>query len=305
MAPDGVWGFAFTIWPASPLENECSTPTHRAPCVCVHACVCRRWIVVTSCVWARGCGIKDTPGSWDAEWDGGRWGFEITFLAFGAAVILASMHFAYVLPYMARYRLGRFSDPARWYCVTAVGADIPRDSGERVVASAVASAVSSTTASGPPPQPLLRRNAHQTFKFKFEYYPLHPVLDLITCRMLFWTPLLRRLRRPALLTYTGELDGAGRPHGYGRWRDGQSGGESLRGLWQHGVPIGPFICADQSTGFSTRSTQIGYATCCLNATQWDADSGTSDLQLGPLHWGLATTETSVSGHFYSTPLDYA
>ncbi len=39
--------------------------------------------------------------------------------------------------------------------------------------------------------------------------------------------------------YSGELDEDGRPNGWGEWMDNSFHGESLRGYWEEGVPVGP------------------------------------------------------------------
>ena len=212
------------------------------------------------------------------QWDSNvRLDLDLIFVLISLLIVLAKLHFNYILPYMAHHRLGRFADVERWYSITRAGGSVQQG-------RCVTHGDSSTT----------------HFSFKFEYYPMHPLIDTLTCRMAMWSPKLTWLRRGAVLAYTGELDDGGRPHGYGRWRDGQYGGESLRGLWRHGVPIGPFISADQSTGFSFRCAQIGFATCCKDPSQWNASRGPRDFECGPLHWGLACTETSISGQYQLT-----
>ena len=103
--------------------------------------------------------------------------------------------------------------------------------------------------------------------------------------------------RRHIFSYHGELDDEGRPHGIGRWRDSQSRGESLKGLWRHGVPIGPFVSSEQGAGFGFRAVQIAFATCDAKSQLWDANAG-GGTRVGPLHWGVAATETSVTGLYY-------
>ena len=84
-----------------------------------------------------------------------------------------------------------------------------------------------------------------------------------------------------------------------RWRDSQSKGESLKGLWKHGKPIGPFAASEQGSGFGFRSVQIAFATCDKEAFRWDENRGaTMTVHPDGLHWGVASTETSISGSYY-------
>lgn len=53
----------------------------------------------------------------------------------------------------------------------------------------------------------------------------------------------------------------------------------------------------QGSGFAFRAVQIGFATCCADASVWDETKGASTA-IGTLQWGLAATETSISGAFY-------
>ena len=138
--------------------------------------------------------------------------------------------------------------------------------------------------------------------YKFSYAPMEipnvcvPALKR-DGRWRFSSCLLPCCGRRHIFSYHGELDDEGRPHGIGRWRDSQSRGESLKGLWRHGVPIGPFVAAEQGAGFGFRSVQIAFATCDAKADLWDADGG-GGTKVGPLHWGVAATETSINGLYY-------
>lgn len=55
----------------------------------------------------------------------------------------------------------------------------------------------------------------------------------------------RYFTRRAICTFSGDLDERGRPHGFGSWRDTQGKGETLKGFWRHGVPVGPFVASEQ------------------------------------------------------------
>ena len=132
---------------------------------------------------------------------------------------------------------------------------------------------------------------------EYEYYPSELLLLLpsfIPC----WRCVGACLDARALFTYVGERDAEGRPHGYGQWRDTQLKGEVLKGLWRHGVPIGPFISAEQGSGFGFLCVQIGFATCTSDPDEWDATRGSPIASPSALHWGIAAAETSVNGQFY-------
>lgn len=183
-------------------------------------------------------------------------------------LMVSSISHSYLVPYQAQRQKGRFADVRRWYRVKELR---PKGNAD-------------------PTDPSI---------FTFEYYPVSWQLYLVP-GLACWRPAAKALsRRRALFSYAGDLDGEGRPHGVGRWRDTQYKGESLKGLWRHGEPIGPFIASEQGTGFGFRSVQIAFATCCANAELWDATKGDGHLEVGALHWGVAATETSINGHFYS------
>ncbi|KAK9802665.1 hypothetical protein WJX73_002545 [Symbiochloris irregularis] len=63
-----------------------------------------------------------------------------------------------------------------------------------------------------------------------------------------------RNRYEQLLSYEGEVDEQGRPHGYGIWSDTDWHGERLQGMWQHGLPKGPFKARETGSGSSFCST---------------------------------------------------
>ena len=58
--------------------------------------------------------------------------------------------------------------------------------------------------------------------------------------------------RICTFTYEGEVDAQGRPHGFGRWSDSEPHGETLKGTWAKGRPVGPFIASETGSGFSLR-----------------------------------------------------
>ena len=142
-------------------------------------------------------------------------------------------------------------------------------------------------------------SADGSYKFSYQTSELPIILPIVSC---FRCRTLRGcccacLNHRAIFSYTGGIDEQGRPHGIGRWRDTQGKGETLKGMWRHGVPVGPFVASEQGSGFGFRNVQIGFATCCAEAAKWNEDSG-CNTECGELQWGVAATETSINGHFY-------
>ncbi|KAG0370445.1 hypothetical protein BGZ54_006338 [Gamsiella multidivaricata] len=112
---------------------------------------------------------------------------------------------------------------------------------------------------------------------------------------LSWDPDECRLQR-STVTYVGEFDELGQPHGLGEWTDHTFTGEALQGIWEHGVPIGPFKSQEYGTGNAFSSIRIGY---CKNSM--DKDDSTV---FGAAHdhngasYGAAAVECSISGKFF-------
>jgi hypothetical protein len=67
---------------------------------------------------------------------------------------------------------------------------------------------------------------------------------------------------PKQVRYTGERDPSGRPHGLGEWKDTDRGGEVLRGIFQEGIPVAPYITREGAGGGVMRSLRVGFATFC-------------------------------------------
>ncbi|KAI1318050.1 hypothetical protein EDD11_007284 [Mortierella claussenii] len=110
-----------------------------------------------------------------------------------------------------------------------------------------------------------------------------------------WDPDEYRLQRSSI-SYVGEFDELGRPHGLGEWTDNTFTGEALQGIWEHGIPIGPFKSQEYGTGNAFSSIRIGF---CKNST--DVDTSTAfKAARDPkgLSYGAAAVECSVSGKFF-------
>eukprot|EP00993_Chasmostoma_nieuportense_P004248 NODE_492_length_2153_cov_32.290721_g456_i0.p1 GENE.NODE_492_length_2153_cov_32.290721_g456_i0~~NODE_492_length_2153_cov_32.290721_g456_i0.p1 ORF type:complete len:701 (+),score=192.58 NODE_492_length_2153_cov_32.290721_g456_i0:278-2104(+) len=99
--------------------------------------------------------------------------------------------------------------------------------------------------------------------------------------------------------YKGGLDAQNRPHGWGQWLDDSFNGESLRGLWSHGVPIGPFQTREYGSSSAFTCLRVGFATC--REDQWKQSAFFP--KPAPLEIGVASVECCISGSFFhSFPL---
>jgi hypothetical protein len=96
------------------------------------------------------------------------------------------------------------------------------------------------------------------------------------------------------ITYSGEVDKEGRPHGYGRWTDTHWQGEILEGWWDRGIPVAPFKARETGSGSGFQAIRMGYVRCRAD--------GVRELLLmpknAPITAGVASAECSVSGLFF-------
>mmetsp|Transcript_25480 Transcript_25480/g.71262 ORF Transcript_25480/g.71262 Transcript_25480/m.71262 type:complete len:747 (+) Transcript_25480:361-2601(+) len=106
--------------------------------------------------------------------------------------------------------------------------------------------------------------------------------------------LVYLVRRSYRLSYSGEVDQSGRPHGYGLWTDNNWHGETLEGWWRHGYPVGPFRSRETGSGSGFVALRIAYA--------HGRSEGLTEMAMwprnGPLKYGVASAECSVSGFFF-------
>ncbi|DAZ99377.1 TPA: hypothetical protein N0F65_005279 [Lagenidium giganteum] len=104
--------------------------------------------------------------------------------------------------------------------------------------------------------------------------------------------------KKAAVSYCGGLNVDGEPHGYGIWSDNSFHGEQLRGMWENGVPVGPFRSREHGSGYCFVNLRIGF---CQNRGEEDQ---TDQIWFMPKHsskglqWGVASVECSVSGRFF-------
>ncbi|KAF9347459.1 hypothetical protein BGX26_001038 [Mortierella sp. AD094] len=128
----------------------------------------------------------------------------------------------------------------------------------------------------------------------------HPLSKSVNYRTIMfsylsWDPDESRLQR-STVSYVGEFDEFGQPHGLGEWTDHTFTGESLQGIWEHGIPIGPFKSQEYGTGNAFSNIRIGF---CKNSMDKN-DSTVFKAARDPngLSYGAAAVECSVSGKFF-------
>eukprot|EP00922_Rhytidocystis_sp_ex-Travisia-forbesii_P003432 GHVS01005002.1.p1 GENE.GHVS01005002.1~~GHVS01005002.1.p1 ORF type:complete len:1134 (-),score=178.85 GHVS01005002.1:997-3987(-) len=101
--------------------------------------------------------------------------------------------------------------------------------------------------------------------------------------LLVKTKKTRKAKKGHMAWYVGEVDGDGKPHGFGRWKEESTHGEELLGVWHHGVPHAPFKSREWGSG-------SGFIGVCLGWASFGRDNS--------LIWGVGKVECSVSGVFF-------
>ncbi|EEQ97409.1 hypothetical protein Pmar_PMAR029132 [Perkinsus marinus ATCC 50983] len=100
-----------------------------------------------------------------------------------------------------------------------------------------------------------------------------------------------------ICNYHGDVDSEGRPHGFGVWTDDSRHGEILRGVWMRGLPMGPFVSREFSSGSVSVCRRILWAST-------RAEPGITWKYIFPhrkdeCSYGVASVECSVSGYFFN------
>lgn len=99
-------------------------------------------------------------------------------------------------------------------------------------------------------------------------------------------------------SYRGQLDDQKRPHGLGEWSDDAFLGENLKGYFDHGLPVGPFI--SREFGTSNQFASVRLAIWRNVQDPWDHNYTFANARnkRGP-QWGSVRGECSVGGNFFS------
>ncbi|KAI8918971.1 hypothetical protein DFJ77DRAFT_258394 [Powellomyces hirtus] len=98
-------------------------------------------------------------------------------------------------------------------------------------------------------------------------------------------------------SYTGSVNSAGLPHGYGMWCDDCDSGEVTTGYWKNGSPVPPFTAREFGSGDSFAAVKIAYVTCSkLGMNEYKAIPKADEKGI---RYGVAGVECSVSGKFFA------
>ncbi|CAG8434123.1 10039_t:CDS:2 [Funneliformis mosseae] len=101
--------------------------------------------------------------------------------------------------------------------------------------------------------------------------------------------------RHGLVTYVGEVNAEGRPHGRGEWVDDSFDGECLKGIWEDGMPVGPFQARGTGTGDAFHAVRVGLVK--NRYTPWDEWRFYPRPYKSGLDIIVASVECSVSGKY--------
>ncbi|KAF9115876.1 hypothetical protein BGX27_005942 [Mortierella sp. AM989] len=129
------------------------------------------------------------------------------------------------------------------------------------------------------PQPLSKSANYRTVMFSY----------------LSWDPDEFCLERSTVF-YVGEFDEFGQPHGLGEWTDHTYTGEALQGIWEHGIPIGPFKSQEYGTGNAFSNIRVGFCKNSMDKNNSTVFGAVRDPN--GLSYGAAAVECSVSGKFF-------
>ncbi|CAG8558446.1 12529_t:CDS:2 [Ambispora gerdemannii] len=101
--------------------------------------------------------------------------------------------------------------------------------------------------------------------------------------------------RWGMVTYAGEVDAQGRPHGQGEWVDDSFDGECLKGIWERGEPVGPFQSRTSGSGDAFFSVRVGFVK--NSNIGWDEWRIFPKIYRPSLDFDVASVECSVSGKY--------
>ncbi|CEM02740.1 unnamed protein product [Vitrella brassicaformis CCMP3155] len=177
----------------------------------------------------------------------------------------------------------------------------------------------------PPPHPPTLGKADLGAAARIYVFQRIPIMRRY-CSCLLGAPGRRLSKRGGhRARYVGEVDDAGLPHGFGRWREDEYHGEEIVGYWSHGRPCSPFKAREVGTGSGFICMTLGFAKASLPGTSQSRRRPSPCPGLAPhlggdsrspsppsrypsiagwLHdvkgllWGVAEVECSVSGAFF-------
>ncbi|KAI9007233.1 hypothetical protein BC832DRAFT_591817 [Gaertneriomyces semiglobifer] len=98
-------------------------------------------------------------------------------------------------------------------------------------------------------------------------------------------------------SYTGSVNSAGVPHGYGMWCDDADTGEITVGFWKDGCLEPPFKAREFGSGDSFTAVKVAFATCSKLGT--DEYRWMPKIDDNGIRYGMAGVECSVTGRFFA------
>ncbi|KAI9003496.1 hypothetical protein DFJ74DRAFT_694995 [Hyaloraphidium curvatum] len=102
-------------------------------------------------------------------------------------------------------------------------------------------------------------------------------------------------RKTRYFNYRGQVNEKKQPHGLGEWHDDAYIGECMRGYFDNGIPVGPFISREFGTSNQFAAVRLVYWRNVRD--KWDEYCYVRNPG-GPA-WGAARGECSVGGNFFS------
>lgn len=107
-----------------------------------------------------------------------------------------------------------------------------------------------------------------------------------------WRPKTRHF------SYRGEVNELKQPHGIGEWFDDSYTGECVRGWFENGKPVGPFVSREYGTSNQFAAVRLMFWRNVEDPWDHNWTFGNSRNKRGPA-WGTVRGECSVGGSFFS------
>ena len=111
----------------------------------------------------------------------------------------------------------------------------------------------------------------------------------------FWSTCCARTHT---FGYLGEVDDEGCPHGLGTWTDDARHGECLQGVWEHGIPIGPFRASEYHSDYRYTNVRLAFAHNRCEPDDCKTSWWRPTFSTEGLKWGVGSLEQSVAGAWF-------
>lgn len=99
--------------------------------------------------------------------------------------------------------------------------------------------------------------------------------------------------------YEGEVNDEGKPHGKGQWKDESFHGESLKGIWDNGRPLGKFCSRETGSGALFVQGPIGYVASRADCQPGSLAKGACQFEKAKQRCGNVMVECSIAGGYFS------